>query len=369
MSHSYNRPTNTTTFSACAKLLLVFSIVTASLASVADTQSPLAVQSRVHFNTNVSNFEVARAFYGQLGFETLSGFPDTNTLEMAAAIGIETPTEYDGSKGAEAGGYLLHGELIGLGFNKGVIDLIEFSIPRNESPPYRALNHLGMARAVLNSSNVQADYNALSDLGVTFLSQPVTRSNGEQFVVFKDPDGTFYEIRQRPGEVDDDAPTHIHSVGAVSINVSDFERSANWYGRLGFELTAQLSATETLEVAQAMGFSQPFTIRGGVFTHRIDGTQLELVEWITPYDATPPYPAPINHLGIHRIAFSTTDIEGDVAKLRAAGVEFISDITPCCSGNDSWGGIVAFYDPDGTIVELVEQPLMTIMAWFMRLFS
>ncbi|MGV0035299.1 MAG: hypothetical protein ACNYPE_10160 [Candidatus Azotimanducaceae bacterium WSBS_2022_MAG_OTU7] len=67
---------------------------------------------------------------------------------MARAIGIATPTDYDGSKGDHAGGYLLHGELIGAGgFMGGVIDLIEFTIPRDEEPPDAQVNHLGMARA------------------------------------------------------------------------------------------------------------------------------------------------------------------------------------------------------------------------------
>ena len=64
------------------------------------------------------------------------------------------------------------------------------------------------------------------------------------------------------------------------------------------------------------------------------------------------------------MAFSTSDIESDVALLQSQGVEMISPITPCCSGEDSWGGIVAFYDPDGVIMELVEQPMMTLMSWF-----
>ena len=54
------------------------------------------VLARVHFNTNVSDFELSRDFYGKLGFETVSGFPDTNTVAMARAIGVETPTSYDG---------------------------------------------------------------------------------------------------------------------------------------------------------------------------------------------------------------------------------------------------------------------------------
>jgi hypothetical protein len=50
-------------------------------------------------------------------------------------------------------------------------------------------------------------------------------------------------------------------------------------------------------------------------------------------------------------------------------VSMVSAITPCCSGPDSWGGIVAFYDPDGTVMELVEQPLMTFIAWLTSWFN
>ena len=329
----------------------------------------LAVNSRIHFNTNVSNFERARTFYGQLGFETLSGFPDTNTLAMAQAIGIETPTEYDGSQGEAAGGYLLHGELIALGFNKGVIDLIEFTIPRNDAPPYAATNHIGLNRAVIYSRNLDWDYSNMVKLGVRFLAPPATTSQGERFAVFTDPDGTFYELRETAGKVDEDAPSQFDRLGAVVINVTDFDRSAAWYGMLGFELTAKLPAVENKQVAQALGLVGPIRINGGVFTQKVDGSQLELVEWIQPRDTRPPYPVPVNHIGIHRMAFATSDMEGDVAKLRAQGVGFISDVTPCCSGPDSWGSIVAFYDPDGIVMELADQPLMSVMSWIMRLFD
>jgi catechol 2,3-dioxygenase-like lactoylglutathione lyase family enzyme len=91
-----------------------------------------------------------------------------------------------------------------------------------------------------------------------------------------------------------------------------------------------------------------------------------------PNDPERAYPVPVNHLGIHRMAFATSDIEADVAALKAQGVEFISEITPCCSGPDSLGSIVAFYDPDGTVVELVEQPFMSqifsLVAWLRHLF-
>jgi catechol 2,3-dioxygenase-like lactoylglutathione lyase family enzyme len=334
----------------------------------------LNVQARVHFNTNVSNFVKAREFYGKLGFETVSGFPDTNTQAMARAIGIETPTDYDGSKGDHAGGYLLHGELIGAGgFWGGVIDLIEFTIPRNLEAPYAHANHLGMARAAMHTTNIAADYQYMTSMGVEFLSAPTERYNGTLFAIFKDLDGTFYELIEVDGEDTETDTTHITSLGHVNINVSDLERSNAWYQMFGYEVTETLPSTESMEVASAMGFEQPFTVKGNRVTHDVDGSVLELIQWLTPFDPERAYPAPVNHLGIHRTAYSTTDIEADVATLKAQGVEFLSPITPCCSGDDSSSSIIAFYDPDGTVVELVQQPyvfhlLFKVVTWFRKTF-
>ena len=358
----------------CWLAIYVFLAVQFAVPALASEDVQLNVQSWVHFNTNVSNFESSREFYGKLGFETLTGFPDTNTLEMAQAIGITTPTEYDGSRGDHAGGYLLHGELIAPGgFLSGVIDLIEFSIPRNEEPPYPSLNRLGMVRAVLETTSIDADYDYLSGLGVSFLSEPVTRADGTRFAIFKDPDGTFYELEEVDGEIRDSETTQIVRVGRVVVNVSDYERSLQWYGMLGFAPARNVPATDTAEVARAMGFNAPFEVKGSILEHQVDGSEIELVQWLTPFDPTPPYDIPVNHIGIHRMALATSDIHADVELLRSKGVQFVSDITPCCSGPDSSSSIVLFYDPDGTLVELVEQPffmqlLMPVFRWINRTF-
>ena len=337
---------------------------------VADIE--LHVQSRVHFNTNVANFDAAREFYGKLGFTTLTGFPDTNTQAMARAIGIQTPTAYDGSRGEEAGGYLLHGELVGPGgFTGGLIDLIEFTIPKNDEPPYAQLNHLGMARAAMQTTNIAADYQYMKSIGVDFIAEPTARSDGTKFAIFRDLEGTHYELIEVPDQdgADDEETktTHIARLAQVNVNVSDFERSRAWYQMLGYEVTNKLASTDSIAVANAMGFAEPFQIDGAIVTHPADGSTLELVQWITPYNPERPYPVPVNHRGIHRMAFSTSDIAADVAALKAQGVEFVSEVTPCCSGPDSWGSIVGFYDPDGTVVELVEQPFMSqifsVLMW------
>jgi len=325
--------------------------------------------SRVHFNTNVSDFVAAREFYGALGFSTVSGFPDTNTQAMARAIGVTTPTEYDGSSGDHAGGYLLHGELVGpSGFGGGVIDLIEFTIPRNNQAPYAQLNHLGMARAVMHTDDLVTSFNSMSELGVEFISAPVFHDGGGRgrkgagFAIFRDPDGTHYELRQAQATSSaadgNEGAVGIVRLGAVNVNVSDLERSRAWYQMLGFLNHEPIRAPSDAE-AQALGFTHSVELVGESIGHHIDGSTLELVQWIEPFDSTPPYELPVNHFGIHRMAFATSDIEADVATLIAQGVTMVSPITPCCSGDDSWGSIVAFEDPDGTILELVEQPMMT----------
>ena len=347
------------------------SSVSIRVKQVADVE--LHVRSLVHFNTNVSDFAAAREFYGKLGFETLTGFPDTNTQGMARAIGIKTPTSYDGSKGEEAGGYLLHGELIGVGgFKGGLIDLIEFTIPRNEEAPYARINHLGMARAAMLTTDIAADYEYMKQQGIQFISAPTSRSDGTLFAIFADLDGTHYELIEIEGEDEETETTHIVSLGQINVNVSDFERSRAWYQMLGYEVTDKLAATDSIAVANAMGFDEKFEIDGAIVTHPEDGSALELVQWIAPYDPERAYHVPVNHLGIHRMALSTSDIVADVAALKAQGVEFISEITPCCSGPDSPGSIVAFYDPDGTVVELVEQPFMdelfSVLKWVRATF-
>jgi hypothetical protein len=109
-------------------------------------------------------------------------------------------------------------------------------------------------------------------------------------------------------------------------------------------------------------------MKGNRVTHDVDGSVLKLVQCLDPFDPERAYPALGNHLGIHRTAYSTTAIEGNVPVLKAPGVKFLSPITPCCSGDDSSSSIIAFYDPDKTVVELVEQPyvfhlLFKVITW------
>ena len=81
---------------------------------------------------------------------------------------------------------------------------------------------------------------------------------------------------------------------------------------------------------------------------------IDLLEWQEPVSAPAP-PQRLNAVGIARIALITEDIDADVAILKAAGVELISEQPG--EATDPQGSTVhfiCFRDPDGNTLELVQ---------------
>jgi len=139
----------------------------------------------------------------------------------------------------------------------------------------------------------------------------------------------------------------------VNVNCSDFDRSRAFYEMLGFEHLMDVPATNTPEVAAAVGMP-PYQVKGALLILKTGSTPfvLDLLEWQKPADATAPYPH-LYHLGIARIALSSDDLEGDMAKLQEAGVEFLSEPASVRLENRTTT-FVCFKDPDGTILELAQ---------------
>ncbi len=138
----------------------------------------------------------------------------------------------------------------------------------------------------------------------------------------------------------------------VNVNCSDFERSRRFYEFLGFRVLMEVEQQGSAEVAAAVGM-EPYVVRGALMALG-DGSVIDLLEWQDPRDERPPYDR-LNHLGIARLALTTTDIDADIERLRAEGVEFLSE-TPA-EVKDPLGGttrFICFEDPDGTVLELVE---------------
>ncbi len=143
----------------------------------------------------------------------------------------------------------------------------------------------------------------------------------------------------------------------VNICVRNMERSLEFYrGQLGMQLVEGPFTAEGPELARAFGMeSEPNVKVRGAFLRWGDdanATVLDLVEFIEPKPTGEPYPT-LNNIGLCRIAFKVDDCEQVYADLASKGVEFMSppvtgfrpDLRYCC-----------FYDPDGTILELLESP-------------
>jgi len=146
------------------------------------------LQGLVHVNINCSDFDRSRAFYEALGFELFLEAPETNTTEVQAAVGLP--------------GYRLRGGLLRLRDAKTplVLDLLEWREPLGTEAPYARLNHLGIARIALYSSDLEADVCELRARGIEIIGEPATvlweDRPASRFVCFKDPDGTVLELVQ-----------------------------------------------------------------------------------------------------------------------------------------------------------------------------
>ena len=150
----------------------------------------------------------------------------------------------------------------------------------------------------------------------------------------------------------------------------------NGSGCWGFTESTPLPSVSILEEARAFGLDAPFEIIGADLTVPDSmvpggGVAVRLVQWINPTDDEPAYALPINHPGIQRLVYKSgnsteTNLLVDKnlswlksknllvdkkAALEAAGVKFVADPAPCCSGPASTGDIMMFFGPDGIIIE------------------
>ncbi len=308
----------------------------------------IGLTGRIHFNTQTGDFARSRAFYRMLGFTAgVGGFPKTNTHEMARSLGMYDLCTYE----------IQEIEVISIPASWGPtsIDLIQFAEPFNPAPPYESPTHLGIAYAALLTTDLDADVTRMREQGMEFLSEPYGVP-GNRFVFFTDPDGVFFKLEETaPPHADPDREMQIRAMPYVALNVSDFERSLAFYRRLGYTESRPLPSTGALEEARAYGLDAPFQRRGAeIAIPGGDRHRLQLVQWLDPYDDEPPYPPPINHIGIDRIALAVTDLDLAVSMLREEGAEFLSEIAPCCSGTGAdETGIINLLDPDGIFLELV----------------
>ncbi|MGH1491971.1 MAG: VOC family protein [Acidimicrobiales bacterium] len=143
----------------------------------------MAITHIFHVNVNCSNLDVSKQFYERLGFESVLDLPTGGDAGLAR--GLDLP-HCDG-----------RATIMMLDPNQPKqtrLDLLEWTTPRDPTPPYEHLGRLGIARLALRTTDLDGDVERLGAEGVTFLSPPQMMGSHTRFVCFKDPDGSVIEL-------------------------------------------------------------------------------------------------------------------------------------------------------------------------------
>lgn len=303
------------------------------------TQANLGLLRQGYFGLNTSNLERQREFYAMLGFigEIYPAGPERSTT-FAQSLGFPD-------------NYLIHVSLHSLENppTPPFVDTVQFREESfREEPPYEKLNHLGMAYATYSTTDLDGDYGFLKDQGVEFVSPPTIAPNGERFVFFKEQDGAYWKLVASDGSGKADSHPNLTRLANTNMNVSDMERSREFYRLLGFNDAEDASLSGSGEFAAAHGFDQPIDFIGTdvSFGSGAERATLQLRQWQTPFDSAAPYPPPVNHLGIDRINFYVEDLTATVKIMNDLGFEQLGPI-----GGSPEIGIVFFFDPDGIKVQ------------------
>ena len=146
-----------------------------------------------HININVSDLDASIKFYEKLGFGVY--------IPSIPYIGLTVETKSnlidEGSRTALGLPQETLGRACIMQLDNGYpkLDLTQL----NDMPPSTPLNNtnLGLVRMCLATVNLEADYKRLIDLGVDFISPPMTAKDGmAEIAVCIDPDGTLIELIQ-----------------------------------------------------------------------------------------------------------------------------------------------------------------------------
>ncbi len=143
----------------------------------------------------------------------------------------------------------------------------------------------------------------------------------------------------------------IKTLDHINIVVSDLQRAKAFFEQLGFTevVRSRLSGEQFTRVtglphidAEFVGLSLPGST-----------TNIELIQYFSPPGGRDPELSKANQLGFRHIAFAVDDIEAEVDRLKAHGVEFRSTIQVW---EKTGKKLVYFNGPDGILLEFAQYP-------------
>lgn len=143
-----------------------------------------SIEGIFHCNVNCTDLDRSLKFYEMLGFKVITDFSKgMSSAAMAKAFGLPY---------AELRGVHLTLENDPKATR---IDLVEFIDPKTVGQPYSTLNHTGVARICLRTSDIHQVYEYLKAQNVNFFSEPQKLPGTDATIVcFTDPDGNVLEL-------------------------------------------------------------------------------------------------------------------------------------------------------------------------------
>jgi glyoxylase I family protein len=148
---------------------------------------------------------------------------------------------------------------------------------------------------------------------------------------------------------------HLGRIFHLALNVTDMNRSIQYYKSLGFEVRNDFTLDEATLGATAAAFGvKPHKHRAVWMQLGNDprATVIDLVQWFDPPTVGAPYEDGTN-VGVTRICFHVDDPEAVYEQLRDRGETFLG---PIGYGTPPGGGrsvVFAWKDPDGNVLEVV----------------
>ena len=305
----------------------------------------VSVLNVAHCNVNCRSIERSLAFYRDVFGLVVGAHTAPADPQDCSAFGMSGMGQWDAymmMDPARPGGT--------------VLDLLEWRTPLPVGAPYAVQNHLGFARLALGVPDVQVMVGEVEAAGGSVLTPPVAlevaEGEGEsvRFALVVDPDGTVFELVERPAST----PRLMH----VNINCRDASRSIEWYQRvLGFEVAREWPSRPW--AGELFGLSGGVEIGGALLQlpGSDDGFGIDLLEWKQPPPTGVPYLEP-NHLGIFRMALLVEDAQAAYEILREEGVECPPPVWLDMGSEIPVDGLwaVFFPDPDGTCLEFIQVP-------------